>query len=68
MLAPMIKVAGSLVLLFTAVVESQVSVGVSDRPSSTLSTIVTIGVQDIALATTLAGTRAYFRSTSVLNS
>ena len=51
MLAPMIKVAGSLVLLFTAVVESQVSVGVSDRPSSTLSTIVTIGVQDIALAT-----------------
>ena len=68
MLALIVKVAGSLVLLFKEVVESQVSVGVSSGAVVNVRTIVTLGIPDFALATALAGSRAYLRSTSILNS
>ena len=62
------KVAGSLILLFKEVVESRVSVGVSNgavidaaKPNHDIG-----HVPDFALATTLAGTEAYFRSTRTL--
>ena len=62
------KVVGSLILLFKEVVESHVSVGVSTRavifeakPNHDIGHI-----PDVALATALAGTGAYFQSTTTL--
>ena len=62
------KVAGSLVLLFKEVVESRVSVAVSNgavidetRPNHDIG-----HDPDFAFATALAGTGAYFRSTRIL--
>ena len=62
------KVAGSLVLLFKEVIESHVSVGVSNgagideaKPNHDMGP-----VPDFALASVLAGTGAHFRSTRTL--
>ena len=60
------KVAGALVLIFKEVVESRVSVGVPNGPSSTLSPITTSGVSNFALDTALTSTRAYVQSTRIL--
>ena len=61
------KVAGSLVLLFKEVVESHVSVGVSNGAVIEAKPNHDIGhVPDFALATALAGTGAYFQYTRTL--
>lgn len=60
MLALIVKVARSLVLLFKEVVESQVRVGVSNGAVLNPDDNRDIGRPDFALATVLAGSRAYY--------